>query len=206
MSARTSILSAGRIQNGEEAPPVMPDSVWYAVYGSNLLRSRFRQYLERCPDGTREHDDIPLRIPFRLYFAHERSRNWGPGGVAFVEPVRAEPPPTLGRAYLLTLRQFAYVVGGENGRTGPIQISPEMIGSESPVPIPGAGWYGVLLPFDHLRGVRVVTITRPNDLSVPRTSPGSPYQETIRSGLHETYPDMNDEEIDNYVLRFTTET
>jgi hypothetical protein len=95
-------------------------SVWYAVYGSNLKKERFMRYLDpqECDAGTKNQDQIKerrFRLQFKLYFAYECS-SWGLGGVAFVETERVIPPPTFGRAYLLTLPQLRCVARGENGK------------------------------------------------------------------------------------------
>ena len=71
-------------------------NVWYASYGSNLLRRRFMTYIQGgtpegaaegqvgCTDPTPPLDDRPVRIPHRLFFAG-RSVKWENGGVAFIE-------------------------------------------------------------------------------------------------------------------------
>src|SRR5215469_1550614 len=117
--------------------------IWYAAYGSNVLRERFMCYLEgtefraengtilrappKCDAGTRiqgDHpfNDQPFRLPFKLYFACEKTK-WGPGGVAFVEIEPVTPPPTLGRAYLLTLPQLRCIARGENDGLYPVNIT-----------------------------------------------------------------------------------
>lgn len=161
--------------------------------------------MERCPEGAQELGDMPFRVPFRLYFAYQRSETWGPGGVAFVGLERIRPAPTLGRAYLLTIGQFSYVVGGENGRQQPIPVTVDMIRNRSWVQIEEARRYDILLPIDPTAARPVVTLTGRNDISVPRSLPGSAYTKAIRSGLIETWPDMAAEEIDNYISRFSTE-
>ncbi|MEM8924735.1 MAG: hypothetical protein AAGD35_14625 [Actinomycetota bacterium] len=85
----------------------MPELVWYAAYGSNLLWDRFRTYLEGGPVPHRPtptiqagaRDPSPPRGDGRWTFEHElffagSSPGWGGGGVAFLhpEPPRPEPP------------------------------------------------------------------------------------------------------------------
>jgi DNA-binding HxlR family transcriptional regulator len=70
--------------------------IWYATYGSNLLKEPFMCYLEgrvppKCDAGTTiqgDHpfNDQPFRLPFKLYFAREKSK-WDHGGVAFLETI-----------------------------------------------------------------------------------------------------------------------
>src|SRR5438045_9762142 len=74
--------------------PTMSRSVWYAVYGSNLSRARFRLYLEGeqqggrqyspCAAGTSIRGDQPFPIGRELFSA-TRSEAWGAGGVAIVD-------------------------------------------------------------------------------------------------------------------------
>lgn len=101
--------------------------VWYASYGSNLLRSRFMCYIRGgrpkssskgyrgCTDKSEPLKDKPVRIPHELYFSG-RSSVWGGGGggVAFIKPTRASKGEfTLGRMYLITREQFTQVVRQE---------------------------------------------------------------------------------------------
>jgi len=71
--------------------------IWYAAYGSNVLRERFMCYLEdtefraengtilrappKCDVGTRIQGDHPFndqsyRLPFKLYFACDQMGSW----------------------------------------------------------------------------------------------------------------------------------
>jgi hypothetical protein len=187
------------------------DSVWYAVYGSNLLRGRFMCYLEgrpfpgqsnarvprRCNAGTSIQGDKPFHLEFELYFARD-APDWGRGGVAFVGIKRVTPPPTLGRAYLLTLQQLTHVATEENGGSRFVQITKEVLFG-SPVQIRQGGWYNVLLPCGLLDGIPVVTITGWPDQTSPRRPPSENYLSTIQVGLRETYPSMSLSEIDEYI-------
>ncbi len=189
--------------------------VWYAVYGSNLLRSRFMRYLEGNQrsahsltleggiSGDAVRDSRPYRLEFELYFAHERSRNWGEGGVAFVELDRVTPPPTLGRVYLLTLGQFEKVARGENGVSTGIRVTGEELLSHTPVNIGSSGWYRVLLPLGNMDAVPIVTLTGRPEETLPRRQPSERYKNTIRAGLQETYPDLTKSEITEYLQTAT---
>ena len=184
--------------------------VWYAVYGSNLLRERFRTYLEggsfppnprihpRCPTGATIGDDRPFQLQFELCFAHE-SDDWK-GGVAFVGIERDVRHRTLGRAYLLRLSQLIHIARGENGASGIIRISRESL-SREPSNIRDKGWYRVLLPCASINGVPVVTLTGRPEETYPRNSPSDAYRNTIRQGLRETYSCMSDTAIDEYLQR-----
>jgi hypothetical protein len=111
-----------------ETPPSDNRLVWYAGYGSNLLRSRFDCYLSGgtpkgstkaytgCRDRTAPRGDRPITIPHQLYFA-DHSPGWN-GAVAFVRRA-ASDATTYARMYLITYGQFNDVVRQENGRTVP---------------------------------------------------------------------------------------
>ena len=91
------------------------DRVWYVCYGSNLLWSRFKQYLiggfceennknyKGCSDKTLPSKDVAVELPYKLYFAKE-SRSWGGMGVAFID--LKHPGKTPGRAYLINQGQL----------------------------------------------------------------------------------------------------
>jgi hypothetical protein len=75
--------------------------IWYVAYGSNLLASRFAEYVGDVPREQRR-----VTLPFARYFARDATgTRWGAGGVAFLDP--ATPAETLGRAYLLDEERFA---------------------------------------------------------------------------------------------------
>ncbi len=81
------------------------DYVWYASYGSNILRDRFLRYISKTSS-----EKIPLmerRFIFDhpIYFANNSgSRNWGTTGVAFLDMDRKGK--TYGWMYLITKQQF----------------------------------------------------------------------------------------------------
>jgi hypothetical protein len=81
--------------------------IWYVAYGSNLLASRFAEYVGDVPAEQRR-----VTIPYARYFARDAAgTRWGAGGVAFLDP--ATPAATLGRAYLLTEDAFAALHAAE---------------------------------------------------------------------------------------------
>lgn len=191
-------------ESGTETP------VWYAVYGSNLLRDRFLCYLEgrapapnvrapaRCISGTRIQGDQPFPLKFELYFAR-KFKNWGGGGVAFVGIREINPSPTLGRAYLLTLSQFTHVAKEENGGKRPVSITNEVLTGTSPATIEGADLYRILLPCGFLDEIPVVTLTGSPEQMMHRNPPSELYLSKIRAGLRETYPSMPENAIDAYL-------
>ncbi|MDR1611166.1 MAG: gamma-glutamylcyclotransferase, partial [Planctomycetota bacterium] len=96
--------------------------LWYASYGSNMLRERFLCYIKGgkfrgrgedkggCRDTSLPLEDRPLLIPRQLYFARNSS-TWGGRGVAFLDKDR--PGLTLGRMYKITREQFGEVKSQE---------------------------------------------------------------------------------------------
>src|SRR6267142_5012442 len=109
--------------------PVSDDRlVWYAVYGSNLLRRRFDCYIQGgkaegsvkdyvgCRDRATPRDARRVMLPYSLYFA-DRSESWG-GAIAFIRRTVSDTR-TYGRMYLMTYGQFNDVVRQENSRNVP---------------------------------------------------------------------------------------
>src|SRR5215510_7278889 len=89
--------------------------VWYATYGSNLLRTRFDYYIQGgrpkgalrdysgCRDRTAPRDARRAVLPYTLYFA-QRSDSWD-GAIAFIRRTVSDTR-TYGRMYLVTYGQF----------------------------------------------------------------------------------------------------
>lgn len=158
--------------------------VWYACYGSNLLKARFIEYInggnskftskkyDKCKDITPPVAEMTLEIPYRLYFGNE-SPSWSYGGVAFLDVDR--PGKTLGRAYLITREQYEHLREQE-GR--------------------GKNWYGYEQSLGDRYGVPVKTIT--NVGVREERAPSEKYIEVIILGLMESYG-MRREEAEEYV-------
>lgn len=194
--------------------------VWYASYGSNLLRSRFMCYIRSgrpksssgvyggCTDKSEPVKDKPVRIPHQLYFSR-RSSVWGGGGVAFIKPARASKGEfTLGRMYLITREQFTQVVRQENrleSENSRIKIDFEKTITNGQSLI-GRGnefrWYGRVIYLGEDEGYPIFTFTAKwkEDEIVPNP-PSEKYLSTIVEGVRETYPLMSNAEIESYVRR-----
>lgn len=161
--------------------------VWYACYGSNLKKERFLCYIQGgdcqyngrhyqgCDDKREPVKDRSIDIPHRLYFANS-SGSWDGGGVAFIDPDMNTGESTRGRMYLITEEQFKQVHEQEG---------------------PGDNWYGKLLDLGEAEGYRIKTFT--NAKILPANSPKPTYLRAMSDGLKETYPEMDDEEIDEYI-------
>ena len=55
-----------------------------------------------CRDKTAPVASEWLAIPNRLFFGHERTRMWGPGGVAFLNPISEPGVASYIRMYRIT--------------------------------------------------------------------------------------------------------
>jgi gamma-glutamylcyclotransferase (GGCT)/AIG2-like uncharacterized protein YtfP len=169
--------------------PAWKDYVWYVSYGSNMLRERFLCYIEGGSfEGSRYHPPcedtaLPLavktvEIPYDMYFAND-SGSWG-GGVSFLDT--SKKGSALGVAYLITEEQFDHVSVRENsGRK----------------PTPGYGWYEDVIPLDDMDGFKVRTIT--NKELRPYNDPCSSYWKTLARGIRQNWPEMSDDEIEDYL-------
>ena len=158
--------------------------VWYTCYGSNMLKERFMHYIKGgtcifndvnyrgCADKSDPVDERPFTIPHRLYFAMS-SGKWGGGGIAFLDPEIDESAKTLGKIYKVTYDQFLDIKNQE-GKV-----------------------YDRDVDLGEVDGIPVKTFT--HSYVAKETRPSAAYVNVIRLGLKETYPDMPDEEIEQYL-------
>ncbi|MEN2777377.1 hypothetical protein ABCY62_20355 [Acetivibrio clariflavus] len=161
--------------------------VWYACYGSNILKERFMHYIKGgecrfngahyngCKDKSDPLDERPFAIPHKLYFG-KKSHKWENGGVAFLDPERNDSMMTLGKIYKITYDQFMDIQKQE-----------------------GESWYDKILCLGEVDGIPVKTFT--HSFVVYERKPCVKYINVIRLGLKETYPEMSDEEIEQYIKR-----
>jgi hypothetical protein len=179
----------------------MTELVWYAAYGSNLLRNRFlcyiqggtppgaAKYFSGCTDKSLPKDDKPITIPHRLYFS-KQSAIWEHLGVAFITAKEDPKYATLGRRYLINQKQFIEVVRQENAcdvGDSSIQINMAELVKAGQAVIAG-GWYSRLLWLGSDHGIPIVTFTGAwEDDAVILTKPGENYLRVIAQGLKETY-------------------
>ena len=187
--------------------------VWYACYGSNLKRERFKRYiLGGRPEGSsREHRGCmnrqpPLKtrrieIDHRLYFSG-LSRSWNNSGVAFIETGKCKAgEATLGRMYLITREQFEEIFAQENRidvETARIDFDILMGLGRLSV---GSGMYDCLifLGSDGKGDFPVFTFTGSDHGTISYTMPSAEYSETIIDGICETYPDMDRKDAVSYL-------
>lgn len=174
----------------KKIPSWRNDYVWYVSYGSNMLNERFMKYIEGgsfkdcryhppCRDTTPPVATKAIEIPYDMYFAKE-SGSWHGSGVSFLDTTRKGK--SLGVAYLITAEQLSHVTEQENnGR----------------IPQPGYDWYEDIIDLDMMDGFEVKTITNPKIL--PYNEPYPEYLDTLRKGIRKNWPEMDDEEIEDYL-------
>lgn len=170
---------------GRNWRPVNKRYVWYACYGSNLLKERFLHYIKGgvcrfngvdyhgCTDKSDPLEDRPIILKHELYFGN-RSGIWDNGGVAFLNPIRDENAETLGRMFLITEEQLKEVQSQE-----------------------GLGWYNKLVDLGFEEGIPVKTFTHSTVFNI--NQPSQKYLSIIKEGLLETYPSMPDRQISSYI-------
>ena len=139
--------------------------VWYACYGSNLLRERFLQYILGCTDTTEPIEDRPYILQHRLYFGG--MSRWG-GGAAFVETQLDKTVTTYGRIYKITKEQLDDILPQE-GKSD--------------------RWYGNIMLLGTVDGLPVYTLTRTSQYDrYDLRQPTDDYLKVIEKGLVEIYP------------------
>ncbi|CAL1381622.1 unnamed protein product [Linum trigynum] len=100
--------------------------IWYATFGSNMWQPRFRCYIEggqvegmqkACTGSVDKNPSKGIMwktFPHRLFFGHESTDTWGPGGVAFLHPESSSHEKAHMCLYRITLEQFNDVLLQEN--------------------------------------------------------------------------------------------
>lgn len=169
--------------------------LWYAAFGSNLLRARFEKYLKggsaelashSLEPGARDDSDpiaeTTMTAHHELYFAWE-AQKWDGGGVAFLSPSPSVAATTC-RLYKITIEQFEDVHAQETGMSEPAVLDVDELVAK-----------GSLLQYDRLYGLAlhlgthedghpIVTLTTERTDLKPN-SPSLGYATTIAKGLLE---------------------
>jgi hypothetical protein len=193
-------------------PPSHDRLVWYAVYGSNLLRKRFNSYIAGgkpdgsrtdypgCRDKTPPREDRPIALTHALYFAGH-SNSWA-AAIAFVRHA-ASGAQTLGRMFLISYGQFNDVVRQENARGVPgaivVPLYDELAHGDQ-WPIDAYRLYGRFIKTGVEDGHPVLTLTATQD-NFAVGKPSEAYVKTIAAGLEETYSCMGKSEILDYLAK-----
>ncbi len=190
----------------------MQSLVWYASYGSNLLKSRFLCYIrggtpegasknyKGCTDKSEPIDDKPIIIPYKLYFS-KRSSVWENKGVSFIKTQKNENAETLGRMYLITRQQFNEIMRQENDKE-PINSKINIDFNSTIIQvfsIISVNWYNRIIYLGSEKEYPIFTFTlnlKPEEIKL--NPPGDKYLSTIIKGIKETY-ELSNGEIFEYI-------
>lgn len=164
--------------------------VWYVGYASNLHEERLLCYIEGgkprfgnrrnkgCADRTHPLEDRAVSLSYPLYFALPGSigetRNWGAGGVAFIDPRKKTGPGTICRMWKITEAQYCELRAQEGD------------------------WYNLVMEVGEAGGFPMLTITHEAALA-NLLCPSDAYIKTIALGLRQTCG-LTLEEIADYLL------
>lgn len=194
-------------------PGVREPLVWYVSYGSNLCAARFDCYLfggrpagasrvySGCRDRTPPRARRAVQVSGALLFAGA-STVWQGGGVGFLDP--AGSGLVAGRAYLVTLGQFADIVTQEMRRApGAMNVGPAELAAVTGAGrlVLGPGWYETLIGLGELRGLPAVTFTRdvpPPGAGLALAAPSAQYLSMLAAGLVEAHA-MTADEVGAYL-------
>ena len=147
--------------------------VWYACYGSNINRTRFMRYIDRCSRSTPPKEDRRYLFPYNMYFA-KSTILWDNGSKAFLDDT-AEGR-TYGRIYKISLLQFKEICMME-GRD-----------------------YTKQLYLGDLEGYPIYSFTDTQKNPVTK-APSAAYYRTILEGLRECYGDqMETKKLNEYLI------
>ena len=180
----------GEVESLERISAWNEEYVWYVSYGSNMLKKRFMHYIEggsfegstprdACEDTSHPVAVKTVEIPYGMYFG-KKSRTWDYGGVSFLDITKKGK--SLGVAYLITKKQFRHVSCQENGGKAPEKSN---------------GWYTDVINLDMMDGFEVKTVT--NKFIRTYNNPSPRYLNTLIRGIRQNWPEMSDEEIEDYL-------
>ncbi|CAH8305491.1 unnamed protein product [Eruca vesicaria subsp. sativa] len=186
--------------------------VWYASFGSNMWKQRFLCYIQggqvegMANPCVGSMDKRPPKgitwgtYPNRLFFGRESTNVWGPGGVAFTNPLTSPNDQTHMCLYRITLEQFNDVLFQENGLNidfdSPIfdLTSLKLVENNGSTPLEAtlAPWYGNVVCLGREGDVPILTMTCSLSViekflsgEVPLSPPAKAYANTLIRGLVE---------------------
>ena len=174
-------------ENQPHGPIKRNDYVWYASYGSNMLYERFLNYIKGgdcklngayykgCRNKALPKDSRPITIPYKMYYGNESS-SWGNGGVSFLDTQSNQQ--ALGRMFLVTREQFEDIAIQEGC---------------------GEDWYNLKLSLGEYNGIEIFTFT--NKIKRAANKPADKYLGVVKMGIKETYPNMSDFDIMEYLVQ-----
>ncbi|SHF79941.1 hypothetical protein SAMN05444483_102420 [Salegentibacter echinorum] len=183
--------------------------VWYACYGSNLLKERFSCYIgggqpanakrvyPGCTNKTLPKESKRIIINRELYFA-KSSKTWSGGGAGFIKSNYEDNVETLGRMYLITEQQFVDLVQQEIKFEGHFDIDLKKVIREGFLDMKNNSWYGQIIYLGNEDSYPIYTFTNEDYLADDINAPHEFYLKIIIEGLKETYA-MNNAEIETYL-------
>ena len=175
----------------------MNEYVWYASYGSNLLRERFLCYIQGgqpegtnkiysgCTDKALPIDDEEFYINSELYFAKE-SDSWNKGGVGFIRTTFDPGTQTLARMYLITQAQLTDVIRQETNNPNALSIDFNTVILGGSLIFKKYSWYGNMIYLGNQNEHPIFTFTNENDIQ-PINRPDVNYLKLIIKGMDETF-------------------
>ncbi|KAL9691405.1 hypothetical protein QQ045_011827 [Rhodiola kirilowii] len=191
--------------------------VWYATFGSNMYKPRFLclmvEGMKRACCGAVDSNppkEIKWKtVDHRLFFGHESTATWGPGGVAFLSYESSSKASTHMCLYRITLEQFNDVLIQENC-LNPTTAESHLVSPDDLDYITKnktifverlkRGWYHTVLYLGYDSGIPILTMTCSNsDVEsfkvgqYPVCPPAKEYSNVLVRGLVEG-EQLSDEE------------
>jgi hypothetical protein len=189
--------------------PQEEPKVWYACYGSNLLKERFSCYIgggqpanakrvyPGCTNKTQPEKSKQIIINGALYFA-KSSKTWSGGGAGFIKSDFDKNTNTLGRMYLITQQQFIDLVQQEIKFEGDFDINLKRVIKNRSLDMKNNSWYGKIIYLGEEENCPIFTFTNEDYLKDEINPPHEFYLKIIIEGLKETYS-RSDAEIETYL-------
>lgn len=187
----------------------VPNYIWYASYGSNILEERFLCYIRGgqplgsvknyvgCTDKSLPIDKEEIYINSEIYFA-KKSKSWGNGGVCFIESDFSPTSQTLGRMYLITKAQFIDVIRQETDSIGNLTIDFDKAANDGSLVFKPDSWYGKIIYLGTQASYPIFTFTNESNIDAAN-KPNEEYLKTIIRGIQETY-NLSVAEITDYFV------
>lgn len=210
-------------------PELSKIDVWYASFGSNMWKPRFLCYVEGgqvegmqrpCTgsfDKTPPKEILWRTYPHRLFFGHESTSSWGPGGAAFLNPESNIQDKAYLCLYRITLEQFNDILRQENvlsySMTCPLFDLDDLISVASnesnSLELKMGGWYSNVVYLGKEEDIPILTMTCMNsDMEsfksgkLPIVAPCKVYMNTLVRGLVEG-GQLSEEEAMEYIQEAT---
>lgn len=184
--------------------------IWYASYGSNLLEDRFNCYIqggkpkgstknyEGCRDKNLPIEKEETYISSDLYFA-KKSKLWNDGGVCFISNIFGSGKETLARMYLITKEQFIDVVKQETNNISELKIKFDKAIIDGDLIFKQNSWYGKIIYLGNKNNYPIFTFTNEIDIE-EENKPNENYLKTIIEGIKETFINLNEFDILEYLI------